>query len=150
MGNRVLTSALADLLKPGRGAQPFRVNEVVLMAADISTTVFRERAPAFIPAASRSTLYASSTDRVLRVSEKLSAGPRAGEGSRDIVVLRGMDSIDASAIDTGTLGLNHGDRSSVIYDLNQLVHGTAADKRLDLHQTRNSQGAYWEFMKVKN
>jgi esterase/lipase superfamily enzyme len=153
MGNRVLTSALAELLKPGRSSQPFRVNELVLMAADISTTVFRERAPAFLPAASRTTLYASSTDRVLKASEKLNAGPRAGEGGRDIVVLPGIDSIDASAIDTGTLGLNHGyygDRSSVIYDLNQLVHGVAAGKRLDLHPTRNSQGDYWEFMKVNN
>ena len=107
----------------------------------------------FLPAASRTTLYASSTDRVLKASEKLNAGPRAGEGGRDIVVLPGIDSIDASAIDTGTLGLNHGyygDRSSVIYDLNQLVHGVAAGKRLDLHPTRNSEGDYWEFMKVNN
>jgi len=153
MGNRVLTSALANLQKPGRSLQPFRVNEVVLVAADISTTVFRERAAAFMPAASRTTLYASSTDRVLMVSQKLNAGPRAGQGGRDIVVVPGIDSIDASAIDTGILGLNHGyygDRSSVIYDLNQLVRGVAASQRLDLHQTRNAQGAYWEFMKTNN
>ena len=55
----------------------------------------------------RMTLYASSGDEALRASQRLAGYPRAGQGGAGIVVVAGIDTVDASLVDTSLLGLRH-------------------------------------------
>ena len=70
-------------------------------------------------------------------------------GQASSPVIKGIDSIDASKVNTDLLGLRHGyygDSASILYDLDQLFQGRLASKRLGLREVRNSNGLYWEFM----
>lgn len=59
----------------------------------------RIRAPA-----DRVTLYASSYDIAISLSKKFHTYPPAGESGEDIVVVKGLDTVDASSVDTSVTG----------------------------------------------
>ncbi|MGH9592082.1 MAG: alpha/beta hydrolase, partial [Bryobacteraceae bacterium] len=147
MGNRVAVNALAQT--PGQAAgRGFRVREVALMAPDIDAAEFRRLAAAMRSKADRVTLYASSGDEALKTSEKLSGYPRAGEGGDQILVAPGMDTIDASSVDTSLLGLGHSyfaDNSTILSDLFRLIRGDAPRDRPRLRPAMSAQGPYWIF-----
>jgi esterase/lipase superfamily enzyme len=120
MGNRALTSALRGFEKQrARGS----FHQVILTAPDIDAQVFEEQiVPALRPQCARLTLYASSKDRALRASMQFHSYFRAGQSGHEILVLDGLDTIDASRVDTDLLG--HGyfaENKAVIDDLFQLV-----------------------------
>ncbi len=134
MGNRVLTTALQQLAArstESTAAPPF--NQVVLTAPDIDADVFRrDIVPAILPTAERITLYASSDDNALVASKKIHGGyPRAGESGARLVVLAGMDTIDASGIDTALLGHSYfAETAPVLADLVAVIHyGLAPERR---------------------
>ena len=52
--------------------------------------------------ADRVTLYASSSDEALALSKQVHGYPRAGESGDQLVVVPGIDTIDVSAVNTGT------------------------------------------------
>jgi esterase/lipase superfamily enzyme len=106
MGNRPLMTALREV-GGETDIQPMFEN-VIMAAPDVNAYQFTDQIwPQIKRAARRFTLYASSDDKALRAS-KAAKGPndfyRLGEGGKNIVVLRGLDTIDATGIDTSYLG----------------------------------------------
>ena len=104
MGARLLSLALNDLAREGQAADSVRFTQIVLTAPDIDADVFRGLAHEFRRLAERVTLYASSEDLALKVSEKLHATPRAGESGDRIVIMPELDTIDVSTVDTSLSG----------------------------------------------
>jgi esterase/lipase superfamily enzyme len=150
MGNRGLMKALM-MLALANPKEVKRIKEVVLAAPDIDTTEFTEQiAPALLKLGAPVTLYASSNDRALAASKRLHGGARAGESGDHLIVVNGIETIDASSTDTDLIGHSYyGDRRSVLADMWYLINGdTRASKRCCL-QGVPSQVApkYWVFRK---
>ncbi|MFE7384274.1 alpha/beta hydrolase [Streptomyces zhihengii] len=148
MGNRVLTEALAGLDGTALPAGAAQLGNVVLAAPDVDADVFRQVAPALVGQARRTTLYASSRDRALRMSRRLAGYPRAGQSGEGIVVVEGVDTVDATALDTGLMGHSYiGDHSSILSDVHAVLHhGTPPAGRFGLTAVEHRDGAYWEFL----
>lgn len=147
MGNRALTRALEQLAAVMADPEAPSFSEVILTAPDIDADVFRQGASAFRRAARRVTLYASERDRALLASHKVHGYPRAGDGGRNIVVVPGIDTIDASALETDFLGHSFfGSNDSVISDLFYVLRGHAPKSRSRLRPRESRAGSYWAFV----
>ena len=144
MGNRALSEVLRSM-SGDADAAPF--SQVILAAPDIDRQTFEEQiAPAVVRMASRTTLYASSTDRALKLSAEISSYPRAGQSDPPLVFVHGLDTIDATGIDTGLLGHSYiGSKPIVLTDLfNLLRFGmTPADRKL--RPVAPPDVRYWQF-----
>jgi esterase/lipase superfamily enzyme len=130
MGNQALTGALR-MLRAERSSETGFFKQVVLTAPDLDAHVFeRDLAPQIVGIGERTTLYASSRDEVLSVSKRLNAYRRAGDAGEGIVVVEGVDSIDASQVSTGLGHSAYGDVRTVVEDLSLLLRlGLAPGKR---------------------
>ncbi|TXS35296.1 alpha/beta fold hydrolase [Streptomyces sp. t39] len=148
MGNRVLTEALAGFDTTALPPDAARLGNVVLAAPDVDADVFRQVAPALVRQARRCTLYASSRDRALGLSRRLAGYPRAGQSGEGIVVVKGVDTIDATALDTGLMSHSYiGDHTSILSDVHAVLHhGTPPAGRFGLAAVEHRDGAYWEFL----
>lgn len=148
MGNRPLTSALRQAAISQEGSNFPVFNQVVLMAPDIDAAQFKLISQQIRPSAKRITLYASSKDEALKLSSTYAGYPRAGQGGPQILVLPGIDTIDASSVDTSALGFFHqyyADNSTLLSDLFHVLQGDAADRRFGLQREQTRAGIYWEF-----
>jgi len=144
MGNRALVNALDRLaVTPNREKKPFK--QVVLTAPDVP----RKDVESLIQAASdkseRVTLYASSKDKALGLSQVKHKYERLGKVYDYPYVLEGMDSIDASKVKTDFWG--HGvfaTTRTVLGDLAALIaDGKPPSKRFGLRQLKPPSGAAW-------
>jgi esterase/lipase superfamily enzyme len=145
MGNRGMTKALATLFTEHPEYRK-RFKEIILAAPDIDADIFKnDIAPALINAEQPITLYASSKDKALMASRKLHEYPRAGQSDPgSIIVLTGMETIDASNVETDFLGHSYVmDESSIISDIYYLVQGVRARNRFGL----SASGKYFIFRK---
>ena len=125
MGNRVLTEGLAS----GKISQKERVHlgEIVMAAPDLDRKTFHQQYNLLAVKAMRITLYASNRDQALLASKIFHGFVRLGEISPDIEIKAGMDSIDASAVDTGLIGHSYiGDSMSILDDVSPLIVSYAA------------------------
>ena len=146
MGNRALTDVLMQFAIAGKSRQ---FDDVVLVAPDINEVVFREQiAPAITSTAKRITLYGSADDRALKIrTEFVGEFPRLGKFSPNIPVLPGIETVDASGIDTDLFSFRHSYFAEcwrVVSDLQGLVcfKRAAQDRKLD--QIRDPRGVYWK------
>lgn len=147
MGSRALTRAVADLMrdKPEHRA---RLKEVILAAPDIDADVFKEViAPAMVAAGRPITLYSSSGDKALAASKVVHKYRRAGDSKDGILVVPGIESIDASRVETDFLGHSYiGNTTSVLGDIFHLMRNNLrADQRSGIRRVEGPQGSYWEF-----
>lgn len=152
MGNRALTSALQTLSYEQKGGVPL-FHEVILTAPDIDADVFRrDIAPAIVKTASRVTLYASSNDEALAMSEKMHGYPRAGDSGAQLVVIPGIDTIDVSSVDTSLLGHSYyGSNGTVLADLLDLLNGSKPpQQRPWLQPMQLGTMLYWAFVNRGN
>jgi esterase/lipase superfamily enzyme len=144
MGSRTLCDAFRALsFKFGRNGQPsFR--HLMLTAPDIDTDTFSEIAQALVNGCERVTLYASSTDRALRVSKLIHGYPRAGDL---LVIVPGVDTIDASSVDTSLLGHSFfGTSRSVIADMHALLRdGRPPAERFGMRLLTHAGRPYYAF-----
>jgi esterase/lipase superfamily enzyme len=141
MGNRVLTNALTKM-----GSMQSAIREIALIAPDIDAALFRELAEQFPTGIGPIALYASSQDKALAASEKLAGYARAGQGGKNILVVPGVESIDASAVDTSAIGLGHQyywDSSEILSDLYYFFRGQPPDRRFALRPSADRR--YWIF-----
>ncbi len=144
MGNRGVTRALIDLEPETR--RVFR--EVILTAPDVDADLFRrDILPAIRAEGSRITLYASANDLALKASKSVHKTPRAGEAGADLIVAPGLDTIDASSVETSFLGHSYyAEQRSVISDLYYLINeGKAPSARFGLAPVTKGDQTYWEF-----
>jgi len=144
MGNRILARALSDLAAEHAAIPQTRFKEVVLAAPDVDAGEFRQLARKIESAAVHITLYASSKDKALAASKLFHDYARAGESGDHLVVVKGIDTIDVSSIDTGFLGHSYvGDNSSVITDMFYLLSGVPVAKRACLTSHSFTNLDYW-------
>ena len=149
MGNRAVTRAVASLLTEQPTLRP-RLKEIILTAPDIDADVFKEEiAPALTATGRPITLYASAGDRALLASKKVHGYPRAGDAGTGLVVVPGIETIDATGMDTSLLGHSYfAETRSVLSDVFYLIrNGQRADQRFGLQSKETQAGRYWLFKK---
>ena len=150
MGNRALTSALVSLAHKLKSEAPM-FREVVLTAPDIDADVFkRDIAPFITRAAHRVTLYASSNDEALALSKRLHGYARAGDSGAELVVVKGLDTIDVSNVDTSLLGHSYyGSNDTVLTDMFYiLTEPKPASERRWLAPVSLGRLTYWVFQRA--
>lgn len=149
MGTRALTRAYVTAVTNDPSLKS-RFKEIILAAPDIDAGLFKsEIAPGLFATGAPVTLYASSKDNALLASKKLHRNIRLGESTPSMFMHAGMESIDASAVDTSFLGHSYfADERSVISDMFYLIGtGLRAKDRAGLKSVAKTDGTYWAFRK---
>lgn len=147
MGNRALTRAVASVLENNPQLRT-RVKEVILTAPDIDADVFkRDIVPALTATGRPVTLYASSEDNALKLSKTFHGYPRAGDAGPGLIIMPGMETIDATSVDSSFLGHSYfADNQTVLSDIYYLLnYARRAHQRTALEAKDTDQGRYWEF-----
>lgn len=146
MGNRALTEVLKDLVHelPPKAAD---LGEVIFAAPDLNVQTFRALAAKFHQLPQRCTLYASSKDVALKISKRFNNSVRAGDAGANLTMMEGIDTVDASAVDTSLSGHSYyGDNRSIITDLILLIkQRMEADLRPSLEGRGIPPHRYWVF-----
>jgi esterase/lipase superfamily enzyme len=144
MGSRVVSAVLREFARDSLA--PRYVN-VVYAAADIDAQVFREQVlPEITGVASRITLYASANDKALLLSKEFHAWWRAGQSGDSLLVVDGLDTIDASRLDTGFLGHGYYAESKVVIDdLFMLLRRSLSPRERNLRAAMRGTRPYWVF-----
>ena len=148
MGNEVCANGLATFdtsaLAPGAAT----LRQIVFAAPDVDAATFGDLAAQFHGRADHFTLYASSKDKALQASQGYQKYPRAGQAGDGLVIVDGVDTIDASDLDTGFMSHSYiGDHASILSDVDELIRrGTPADKRKRLSASKHARGTYWKVM----
>jgi esterase/lipase superfamily enzyme len=121
MGADATCRAIADLGDRGK-----IFDQIILAAPDIDSEVFRVQiAPRMTKTANRTTMYCSKNDWALMLSRNFNDSTRAGDSSDGALVLQGVDTIDASEIDTDLLGHSYyGDCLPILDDVNLLMRSS--------------------------
>ncbi len=149
MGTRALTNALKEISYIYSG-KVFK--NIILAAPDIDKDVFKVSLLPYIKKTTdKITLYASSDDSALKLSRKLHSGERIGQGGIDIFVYEGLDTIDASGIDTSLLGHSYfAEKKILVADINEVITKSfPPTKRKSLIEKLKEKLAYWKF-KLEN
>ena len=143
MGNRALTRAIGQLITEKPTLRNI-FTQIILSAPDIDAEVFqRDIAPQIV----RATLYASSTDEALTLSKKFHKYARAGDAGAGLVIVQGIDTIDATNVSTDFIGHSYfAESRSVISDIFYLIKdGKSAQERFGLVESNTAAGRYWVF-----
>lgn len=135
MGSETIAKALS--LATATDSLP-RFDQVVFAAPDLDRRVFgREILPRLEARATRVTLYASNDDDALRASRAVNGVWRLGLGGDSLVVLKGMDTIDASRVRADALGHTLFGNQAFLADLSSLLaEGKSPAERRLLAVTR--------------
>jgi esterase/lipase superfamily enzyme len=147
MGNRLVAEALSQLNTAELPTHAASLSHVVLAAPDIDAGVFADLAKLFHSRAERVTLYASSKDVALRLARQLARYPRAGQSGPGLVVIDGVDTVDATDLDTGFMSHSFvADNTSVLSDVYDLLRTNAApSERFRLEGKHKEGRMYWAF-----
>jgi len=142
MGNRAVCDALKALSYDSTSQLKF--NHLVLAAPDIDAGTFQELAATLQRLAGRVTLDESSQDKAIQASRKIHGNPRAGE---PLLVVRGMDTIDASAVDTDFLGHSYfSDNWPLLSDIHSILFKDEPPSgRFGLVEMEHEDGKYYAF-----
>lgn len=149
MGNRALADMLKEL-KTLHPENPHLFNQIILAAPDIDSEIFiRDVAPVLSKTCKRATLYASSKDKALKASRALHNNIlRAGQSGEAMVIVEGIDTVDASGVDTDLLG--HGyfaATAPLINDIFQLIKSGASPEDRNLKKNTLNNKTFWKFPK---
>ena len=123
----------------------------MLAAPDIDADVFRrDLAPSILGKGPRVTLYASSRDKALMASRDVHGGyRRLGESGDNLVIMKGLDTVDASMVSTEFLGHSYfGDSGTVLSDLKYVIRKSLppeAREQFSLDPVQNAVLVYWRF-----
>jgi esterase/lipase superfamily enzyme len=148
MGNRALAGAVMTLIAE-QPALKKRFREIILAAPDIDAELFRrDIAPKMIEASDNITLYVSADDNALLASRRIHEYPRAGEAGENIIIMDGIDTVDATGLDASLVAHSYiVEVKSIIADLLEIIrHGKRAAARPMLRKVDTVQGAYWAFV----
>ncbi len=143
MGNVGLTAALSEM---EQSSKP-HFNQVVLAAPDIDASVFKnEIASKIVAKARHTTLYTSRTDLALIASRYFNRGNRVGDSGPEVLIIDGIDTIDATAVDSSLLGHTYyGSNVTVLDDLGQLLQNQPIESRHYLKSIVHGLKPYWAF-----
>jgi len=150
MGNRIIGRGMPALASDRLESDLLPFREIIMIAPDIDAEVFRgDMAPRLARTGIHVTLYASSNDRALMASKAFHGYPRAGESGEGLVVVGGVETIDASDASGGLLGHSYfAEDRRIMEDIFALLQtGQRADQRFGLESMDSDQGRYWTFRK---
>ncbi len=150
MGNRVLTRSYLTLAADRWVDGPNALREMILVAPDIDADLFRQDiAPRLAKTGIHVTLYASSGDRALLASRAFHGYARAGDSGEGLVIVPGVETIDASQASSGLIGHNYfTEDRRIMEDIYGILQtGQRADARFGLAPVDTDQGRYWTFRK---
>lgn len=165
MGGRLIADALEWMAAQPGFKKPL-LHHLIFATPDVDTTLFGQVLPSFAKTSDRVTLYASSADQALLCSQALHHGDRAGQAGDGIVVVKSLETVDASKVEPRSTwdqivqlnpwywlffescreGHSYITRNEkVLVDLNFLVifDATPDQRRLDPRPWKQLQ--YWEF-----
>lgn len=149
MGNRAVINTLECAMSWQLPAGAAKLGQIIFAAPDIDRDRFVQLATKFRGCAARVTLYASSRDVALLASKFVHGYPRAGEAGGALTVVDGIDTIDASLVDTSLVGLHHsyfGEKRSILNDMFNLIsQQLAPDQRFDLQAAGDALRRYWSY-----
>ncbi|MBL9091999.1 MAG: alpha/beta hydrolase [Planctomycetaceae bacterium] len=142
MGADAVSKAIVQMGDRGR-----IFDQIVLAAPDVDADVFREQiAPRMHKIANRTTLYCSRNDWALHASYAFNDSVRLGDSSRGIVILDGMDTVDASDIDTDLLGHSYyGDCLTLLGDVKLVIEKNLPPPDRRLVSRAVEKLSYWTF-----
>lgn len=150
MGSRPATRALAKVLDKRRDLRP-KFKELILAAPDIDADVFvRDLVPAYVAVRMPVTLYASAKDKALQLSKQFNGSPRAGDANPRPPVIAGLETVDATDIDTDFLGHAYvAETRPLLTDVTLLIRNRLrATDRPGLSRVDAGNGlAFWRFRK---
>jgi esterase/lipase superfamily enzyme len=150
MGSRIIGRALTALASDRPEGDLIVFREIVMIAPDIDADVFRlDMAPRLARTGIPVTIYASSNDRALRASKVFHGYPRAGETGEGLVVVSGVETVDASDVSGGLLGHSYfAEDRRIMEDIFALLQtGKRADDRFGLKALEFNGMRYWTFRK---
>ena len=141
LGTRGVMLALVLMAQVHQDDEPL-INQVVLIAPDIDTGIFKQYLPLIRPLARNVTVYVSSKDSPLALSQQVHGYPRLGEAGEHLENLRGIEIIDISDIPIRAPSghLYHLYQSIMTEDLDQLINeNKPAAQRRNLKQSGENQ-----------
>lgn len=147
LGARGLSRALLELLGKNPQLKTY-FKALILTAPDINADVFKnEIGPALAKTGVRVTLYVSGKDRALTLSERVHGVRRLGNANGKPIIIPGIETVDATNINTGFLGHSyHSDSRSVLSDIYYILKkDLRADERFSLKAIDTASGRYWIF-----
>lgn len=150
MGNRIIGRAMTALASDRPDGDLIVFREIVMIAPDIDADVFRlDMAPRLARTGIHVTVYASSNDRALMASKAFHGYPRAGETGEGLVVVSGVETVDASDVSGGLLGHSYfAEDRRIMEDIFALLQtGQRADDRFGLKPLESNGVRYWTFRK---
>ena len=148
MGNRGLTRAIVEVMKDNPELKS-KIKEIILAAPDIDADIFKnDIAPQMVSETKKPiTLYVSADDLALKASKLLHGNPRAGDAGENMVIVEGIETIDATGIDTSFLSHSYfADNNSIISDIFDIIKSgqrALERKRLSLIKL-NDNNIYWK------
>ena len=152
MGARIVSSALVEMIERDPKIAG-KLLHLVLAAPDLDAAVFQEQVmPVLVGAKVPMTVYASSNDKALRASVQLHGFTRVGSAGKEIVVGDGLETIDASQIDTDFLGHSYFASSPrLLQDIGALiVEGKSASLRSNLKPRPSGETPrYWQMQRMR-
>lgn len=150
MGNRGLTRAIVNVVREHPEYKD-KIKEIILAAPDIDADVFkRDIAPKMVQTVEKPiTLYVSSDDLALKASKEVHGYARAGDPDDGLILMNGIETVDATGIDTSFLSHSYfADTSSIIADIYDLIQsGKRAIFRKSLELITLSNKSYWKVIK---
>jgi esterase/lipase superfamily enzyme len=124
MGTKLVIDSIAQLPLSSKGLQKVRDNGLVILAApDIDADVFCNNLRyngnfKKLPI----TVYASSNDWALKFSKRVNNYPRAGDAGPGLVLSEGLETVDASKLDTSLIGHNYyAESGSLLFDIRKKI-----------------------------
>ena len=150
MGNRILGRAMTTLASDRLAGDLIVFREIVMIAPDVDADVFRsDIAPRLARTGIHVTLYASSNDRALMASKAFHGYPRAGDAGEGLLVVDGVETVDASDVSAGLLGHSYfAEDRRIMEDIFSLLQtGQRAENRFGLEAVDTEDGRYWTFRK---
>jgi esterase/lipase superfamily enzyme len=150
MGNRIIGRAMTALASDRPDGDLIVFREIIMIAPDIDADVFRQdMAPRLARTKIPVTVYASSNDRALMASKAFHGYPRAGEAGAGLVVVKGVETVDASDASGGLLGHSYfAEDRRIMEDIFELLQtGQRADNRFGLKPLEVNGVRYWTFRK---
>jgi len=150
MGNRILGRGMTALAGDRLPGDLIVFREIVMIAPDIDADVFRlDIAPRLARTGIHVTLYASSDDRALKASKVFHGYARAGDAGEGLLVVDGVETVDASSVSGGLLGHSYfAEDRRIMEDIFSLLQTSQrADRRFGLEAVDTAAGRYWTFRK---
>ena len=136
MGNRILLQMLRDFALERAN---LRIGAAIFAAPDVSQDVFREQIRMAAKVGEIRTLYASQYDHAILISQSYHGAPRAGSGGDAILVVKGVDFIDARLSGHSYVF----DESKALIDVRKVVNQDTAAAARGLEAKEKAGAPYW-------